>query len=147
MTRYKTWTVGYWNEREPRRITRCPSYYAADTETIETTPGRYPINVEWKTGYTCPIAGDFLVRIPAVRIKGRLFSGFCGNNFASRELEPGVALDYFAHFYAFQLTKPENMANVEIIPGFEWLFDPDYERVIELCKTMTWDDVNAVAND
>lgn len=79
-----------WVEAEARDVTRCPSYYAADWETLRTRPGTYPMRLTTIDGRDCP-AGDqwpyyLTTEIPADRIAGKLYSGFAGNNFASTDL-------------------------------------------------------------
>ena len=78
--------IGEWLEAESRDVNHSPSYYAADYEILRTKPGRYPVKLEsidakpWGRPYYVAI------RIDADRIDGRLYSGFGGLNFASREL-------------------------------------------------------------
>jgi hypothetical protein len=137
------WLVGYWNEIAPREINRCPSYYAADHEKLETIVGSYPIHIRWCGGFDCPMIGNFFISIPCTRLDGCLYSGFCGVNFAAHPMEVGEMVEYGMELYHFNMV--EMMDKVTVREGMEWVFEKDYHKVLAKCRTMTWDDVRARA--
>lgn len=112
--------IGTWVEAEPRTITSCPSYYAADSETIRTKPGRYELRLVFVGGYTVPMPYWLVAGIAADRIDGRLYSGFGGVNYASTEL-PKEPTTYHLQTYSFHLDELVSGGRVELLPGFEWL--------------------------
>jgi hypothetical protein len=85
-------------------ITRCPSYYAADTETLQLTPGEYPVFPTTVDGREASWDNPYYINasVPAVRIDGRTYSGFGGVNFSSREL-PHEPVQYGWSTYAYHL--------------------------------------------
>lgn len=86
------------------RITRCPTSYAADTETLELEPGEYPLFATTVDGRTATWDKPYYINatVPAKRIDGRTYSGIAGNNFASREL-PLEPVSYHWSTYAYYL--------------------------------------------
>lgn len=136
--------VGTWHEREARDITRCPSYYAADYETLRTMPGDYPVRVTFEGGYTIPMPYWVLVGINSTRVNGALFSGFGGNNFAKTDLPAGEAVTYSLQTYVHTIPDMVADGRLTLAPGFEWLNDKDHGRVIA-AGPRTWDAVRALA--
>jgi len=114
-------TIGTWNETTSRDITHCPSYYAADFETLRTTPGAYELRLMFVGGYTVPMPYWLLCRIDATRIAGALYSGFGGNNFASRALPKDETVPYRLQTYSYELRKLVEDGRVTLRPGFDWL--------------------------
>lgn len=118
--------IGTWHEREARKITFCPSYYAADWQTILTTPGDYPAHLSWNLmGFTCPMPEDMHVLLPAQTIAGELNSGFGGVNFASTDIEPGPTW-YGWTAYTYQIAKLVADGLVTLDPEWSWLTLPDH---------------------
>jgi hypothetical protein len=113
--------IGMWVERAPRELTYCPTYYAADHETVRTEPGTYPLTLMFIGGYTVPMPQWLLATIPAVRLAGALYSGFGGVNFAETPLRPGVRLDYHVQIGAYQLAQHVQAGSVVLRPEFTWL--------------------------
>lgn len=113
--------VGYWREPEARTLTHCPSYYAADTETLAIPAGRYPVRLSFAGGYTVPMPQWLLVGIDCTRVSGRLFSGFGGVNFAHRDLPAGEPVRHCLQLYAYQAAELEASGRLELLPGFEWV--------------------------
>lgn len=124
----RTIKVGTWHERAAREVTRCPSYYAADTETLRTVPGDYPVRIAFVGGYMVPMPYWLLVGIDAERVDGRLYSGFGGVNFASTELPKGEAVRYTIQGYDYELGKMVEDGHITLEPGFEWMLGGAYER-------------------
>ncbi len=116
----KTCRIGTWHEKATRDVVQCPSYYAADTETLRTAQGDYPISVGFQTGYSVPIPYWLFVAIDAEHISGRTYSGFGGNNFASREL-PLESIPLRLQMYAYGLSDLVDSGKVTIDAEFEWL--------------------------
>lgn len=137
-----TLTIGTWHEAEAREIQRCPSYYAADHETLRTTPGAYPLSVEFRYGYTVPMPDAPTAPIDTVRVSGALYSGFGGVNFARTELKPGEAVTYWERFHLFQLRELVDAGRVTLLPGFEWLLEPTPWKAPGALTT--WEAVRAV---
>lgn len=133
--------IGTWHEVS-REITRCPSYYAADTETLLTIPGDYPVVLTFEGGYTVPMPYWVLVGIPTTRISGRLYSGFGGVNFASTPLKEGEAVTYTIQTYAYLLGKLVEEGRVTLRPGFDWLLSEVPWR--HDAAPHTWDAVRAL---
>jgi hypothetical protein len=86
------------------QVTRCPSYYAADSETLALEPGEYPLSPSTVDGRAADWSDPYYLNaaVPARRIDGRLYSGFGGCNFASREL-PCEPVTYYWSVYAYHL--------------------------------------------
>jgi hypothetical protein len=116
-----TMTIGTWNETAPREITHCPSYYAADTETLAIRPGTYPVRVTFEGGYTVPMPYWLLVGIDTTRVSGRLFSGCGGVNYGATELPAGEAVRYVVQMHQYGLRKLVDAGRVTLAPGYEWL--------------------------
>jgi hypothetical protein len=95
--------VGTWHERASRELQRCPSYYAADWEKLQTIAGDYDATVMWVGGYTVPMPQWLLVSVPSTRLDGALYSGFGGLNFASTPLEKGERVNYHIQAGAYQI--------------------------------------------
>lgn len=112
--------IGQWHERESREVSHSPSYYAADWETLKTRTGDYPARVTFETGYTIPMPYWLLVKIDADRTGGRLYSGFGGNNFASREL-PHEPAHLPVQAYAYEIHKLVAAGRLTLRPEYAWL--------------------------
>jgi hypothetical protein len=115
--------IGTWHEREARELTRCPSYYAADHETVVTKPGDYPVRVTFEGGYLVPMPYWLVGAIPAVRKSGALYSGFGGNNFASTKLPAGEEVSWSIQSYVYEISKFVEDGRLTLKPGFEWLLE------------------------
>ena len=140
-----TVTIGLWVEKEARTIGRCPSYYAADWERLETEAGEYPIQLVFENGYTAPMPYWTLVGIPARRLAGATYNGFGGANFSSNDL-PQEPVKYVAQMYAYHLPEQVRQGLVKLLPEFAYLGDSDaswkhpdaprtWEQVAELKAT------------
>jgi len=134
-------TIGTWNEAEARTITRCPSYYAADWETLETRPGQYPARVEFIGGFDCPMPYWLLTSIEADRVGGALYNGICGNNFSSQSL-PCEPVAYNVQMYSYEIPALVRSGKLTLAAGFEWLTEPHAWKHPAAPKT--WDDVKAM---
>jgi hypothetical protein len=119
-------TIGNWHERAARDINHCPSYYAADSETLRTTPGAYPVRLVFQTGYNIPMPYWLCVAIPCTRVSGRLYSGFGGVNYSSTELKAGEAVDYHVQAYHYSLNDYIKQEIMTVRPSLNWLtqYDP-----------------------
>lgn len=113
--------IGFWHEREPRERTECPSYYAADYETLRTFPGDFEVHLTFAHGYTVPMPRLQPIRIDAERIAGRVYSGFCGVNFASEPLPLGERVVYLQGIDTVDLPVLITRGIVTLQPQFEWL--------------------------
>lgn len=134
--------IGHWTEKQSRDLTRCPSYYAADTETIRTKPGKYTVTLVFEGGYTVPMPYWLCCGIDGDRIDGRLYSGFGGVNFASTKLpkEPTV---YHVQTYAYYAKDLVEKGILTLLPGFEWLLTECAWRDERAPKT--WEQVMELA--
>lgn len=133
--------VGVWHERAARKIDRCPSYYAADHETLETKPGDYPVRIVFVGGYTVPMPQWMLIGIPSTRLDGRLYSGCGGVNYSSTELPKGEAVDYVSQWYAYSLKDCVARGDITLKPGFECLLA---QKPWEAGNLRCWGDVRAL---
>ncbi len=134
-------TIGHYVVREPKTVSRCPSYYAADWEKLELKPGRYPLRLTFEGGYLIPMPYWLLARIDAVRLDGATYSGFGGVNFAENELPKGEKVQYGVQRQRYELRDLVEAGLVELLPGFEWAFD----SLDHVQKTnVTWDDLRAM---
>jgi hypothetical protein len=136
--------VGKWIEKVSREETRCPSYYAADWETLVTIPGEYPLTLTFEGGYTIPMPYWLLCGIAATRKAGALYSGFGGNNFASTKLEAGESVALTLQMSAYKIRELVESGRVELLPGFEWLLDEKYSWQSARAPK-TWADVAKLA--
>lgn len=112
--------IGTWHEAS-REITRCPSYYAADTETLVTEAGDYDANLTFEGGYTIPMPYWLLIGIDSVRKSGRLYNGFGGVNFSSTELPADEAVRYTIQTYKYMIPEMVASGRLTLDPAFEWL--------------------------
>lgn len=138
--------IGTWHETGERQITRCPSYYAADTETLALKPGDYDARLSFEGGYTIPMPYWLLIGIDAERVEGRLYSGFGGCNFSSTDLPKGERVTYTVQKYSYQIADAVNAGRLTLAPGFEWLMggasDPVWKHQD---APKTWDEVRRLA--
>lgn len=142
MSKPYTIEVGTWHETAAREITRCPSYYAADTETLRTEPGDYPVRVTLEGGYRTPMPYWVLVGIDAERVDGRLYSGFGGVNYASTELPKGEKVQHTIQTYLFDLRRLAAEGKVTVKPEYRWILD---EKPWENeAAPKTWDEARAM---
>lgn len=114
-----TLTIGKWIE-ESRDITHCPSYYAADHETIRTKAGEYPVNLKFVGGYLVPMPYWLTIGIAGDRISGALYSGFGGVNYSKTDL-PLEPTTYCLQLYSYGLPELVASGKVTLDAGFEWL--------------------------
>lgn len=119
--------IGMWIESEAREISHCPSYYAADHETLAIKPGYYPARLIFQGGYNIPMPYWLMVTLESERIEGRLYSGFGGNNFASTELPKGEAVRHSLQMYQYQIREYVAAGKLILSSGFEWLNAPEGE--------------------
>ena len=103
--------IGEWVEPESRNVQRSPSTYAADWETLRTKPGRYPVKVISIDGRPWGPPYYLYICIDADRVAGRMYSGFAGNNFASREL-PLHHKPLVLQVYAYMLEELVNEGHI-----------------------------------
>ena len=135
--------IGTWHEKS-REITRCPSYYAADHETLQTTAGDYPLELMFQNGYNIPMPYWLLVNIPSIRIDGALYSGFGGVNYARNELPKGESVLYHVQTYDYLLKDLVAKGTVTLNPGFEWLLLKRSEQFKDPRSPKTWEEVIAM---
>src|SRR5574343_278307 len=136
--------VGQWVERESRTITHCPSYYAADHETLETIPGSYPLRVNFIGGYLCPMPQFVLAAIASVRKSGALYSGCGGVNYSKMELPAGEQLDYHMQSYMYVLRDLIAAGKVELDPDLASLgIDHGFDAP---SAPKTWAELQALAD-
>lgn len=135
--------IGEWLERDAREFDRCPSYYAADTETLRVKPGRYPARVEFVGGYTVPMPQWLLVAIDCERVSGALYSGYGGVNYSRRELPPGEPVSYGLQWHAYGIAQAVADGRLVLRPGFEWLASECAFKHPDAPKT--WEAVAALA--
>lgn len=137
-----TVTIGKWIEQEAREFSHCPSYYAADYEVLKTRPGEYDLRLTFEGGYTIPMPYWLLVGIQTDRLRGALYSGFCGNNFAQTDL-PQEPVLHTSQMYAYELRRLVEQGTVRLKPGFEWLLEENPRHANGAPKT--WGDVKQLA--
>lgn len=139
----RTVVIGTWHEPEAREFSRCPSYYAADTETLRVEPGDYQARVTFEGGYNVPMPYWLLVGIECTRVSGRLYSGFGGVNFGSTELKAGELVRYCSQMYSYQIPELVKSGKLTLDPKFEWLMtSPGAWQHPDAPKT--WADVAAL---
>lgn len=138
--------IGTWNEPAAREFSHCPSYYAADTETLTVKPGHYPARLTFEGGYTIPMPYWLLIGIDCERVSGRLYSGFGGNNFAHTELPKGEAVRHTIQMYQYQIADCVANGRLTLHPGFEWLLGKAGDAVWNHPDApKTWDAVRQLA--
>lgn len=131
--------IGTWHE-EGREITRCPGYYAADSETLKTIPGDVDAFVDYVGGYNVPMPYWLVVSIPATRLRGTLYSGFGGVNFASTELKKGEAITYGMQGYRYHIKQWVAAGRLTLDERFSFLMDEKpWDRGLQ-----TWDELKAL---
>jgi hypothetical protein len=138
----QTIEIGTWHETQTREFSHCPSYYAADTETLRVKVGAYSVRLSFEGGYTIPMPYWLLIGIDTDRIDGRLYSGFGGLNFASTEL-PKAPVRYTIQMYAYQLAELVKDGRITLKPGFEWMVEGECMWQ-HPSAPKTWDDVKAL---
>ena len=126
--------IGHWVEKAPRKLSRCPGYYAADWEEHVTKPGRYPLVMVFVGGYTCPMPYWIVTGIDSEIVDGQTYSGFGGLNFASKEARKGPSR-YPVQTYGYLLPDMIKEGCVELLPGMEWALDKMESMAF------TWDQV------
>jgi hypothetical protein len=137
--------IGHYIVSEAKEIQHCPSYYAADYEILRLTPGRYEMRVTFVGGYTCPMPYWLLAQVDSTRVEGALYSGFGGVNFGRTELPAGETVKYGIQTNAFNLKRLIDDGKFEPLPErAEWAAALA-ESTVEFARTLTWDDVEAVA--
>lgn len=129
--------IGTWHEKAERTISRCPSYYAADTETLRTHVGDYPARISLQGGYAIPMPYWLLVSIEATRVEGRLYSGFGGVNFASTDLPAGEVVTYGVQAYRHSIPELVAAGTLTLAPAFEFLNQGTAE-VLEHIRASKW---------
>lgn len=111
--------IGDWIEPTEREITRCPSYYAADYETLRVRPQRVPLLLQFGCGYTVPMPKWLLASVKSERLSGKLYSGCGGVNYSSRDLPAGEAVDYVHQLYSYELPRLIETGRVELLDGID----------------------------
>lgn len=134
--------IGTWHA-EQKEITHCPSYYAADTETLQLKAGDYPARIKFQGGFTVPMPQWLLVSIPSVRVRGRLYSGFGGVNYAHTELKAGEAVDYNVQLDCRSIKTCVENGALTLAPEWEWLASEIPWRHPDAPKT--WDELKTRA--
>lgn len=136
--------IGKWVEKESRDITQCPSYYAADYEVLRTRVGEYPVRLTFQGGYIIPMPYWVLVGIDADRIEGKIYSGFGGVNYSSRDLPVGPK-QYHIQAYQYHLTDMVKQGLIQLDSGFEWLITEGDTPCWKNPKSpKTWEEVRAL---
>jgi hypothetical protein len=144
--------IGHYIVTEPEKVSRCPSYYAADHETLELQPGRYPITLLFATGYTCPMPYYLQATIDSKRVSGALYSGFGGVNFAKTELEIGEHVPYHYQSYNYELKNLLDAGRVELLATRADLarrlcVNEDAKVRIDEAKKLSWDEIRMMRKD
>ena len=149
-----TITVGNYIINEEREVTHCPSYYAADHETLKLRPGKYPVRVliegqmlytDGVDGKACPVPRWILVGVDSTRVSGRLYNGFGGVNYSSVEMPAGETVVYNLQFNVFTIKELIEKGHVEPLPGMEHICEQLGNNEYELAKSWTFDDVKRLA--
>jgi len=144
-------TVGHYIVNEASEVTRCPSYYAADHETLRLKPGRYPVRVMvegqelFKNGVDgkwCPVPRWLLVGVASERVSGRLYNGFGGVNYSSTELPAGEAVEYGLQFNPYQIAGLIAAGKVEPLPGMESVCAGMADNHYDLARQWTFEQVS-----
>lgn len=137
--------IGTWVEKTPRKETYCPSYYAADTKTHVTKPGRYPLYVEFVGGYNIPMPYWLLALIRVQVTGGAYYSGFCGNNFAKDDIKPVEDEGYTIQMHAYTLKDLVIDGRAEVLPEFDWLLKEQAELYAYMAeKHIDWSTLEAL---
>jgi hypothetical protein len=142
--------IGTWVEPEARVFTHCPSYYAADHETLRVKPGEYPVRVTFEGGYLIPMPYWLLIGLDTERVSGALYNGCGGVNYGSTELPAGEAVRHTLQLYAYNLRDPKpefatlgpglvSSGKVKLDPRFAWLLEEKPWENPDAPKT--WEDV------
>ena len=127
--------VGWWIEESQQRTAH--TGYAADHIEHRTVSGRYPLMLEFVTGYSVPMPYWLIVKIDTNVVDGGYYSGFAGNNFAFTPAER-KASTYHIQAYWYQLPELVACGQVEMIPGREWtIYACDYVQAFGA----TWADI------
>ena len=134
-------TVGMWHEKQVREIDHCPSYYAADFEVLQSIPGDYPLTVSFIGGYTVPMPNRASAPVATTRLRGALYSGMGGHNFASTALEVGEKKIYWEGMYVYNLARLVEAGLVTLKPEFQWLAHVNAWQHPDAFKT--WAEVSA----
>lgn len=138
MSHYTKVKIGTWHERESRDITYCPSYYAADTETLRTIPGDVEAFVLFSGGYTMPMPYWLVVTVPATRVCGRLYNGFGGVNYSHTELPAGEDCPYHTQMYVYGIPELVEQGKLTLDPEFAFLALKDQRAMFNACP-QTWE--------
>lgn len=132
--------IGYWIVSEPEERSFCPSYYAADWEQVELKPGKYPLVLTFVGGYTIPMPKTLRAKIDAKTVAGKLYSGFGGVNFASRDIAKGPTTYHFSA-YGYQIHDLVKNGRAELLPEFEDILDHKYPLSWVKEKGWDWPDI------
>jgi hypothetical protein len=120
--------IGTWNESEAREIQRGTSY-AADYINHVTVPGLYDVYLfiersrNYDTGVEHVTAKSLSITVNTYITDGKYFSGFGGNNFASRDAETGPSTIHI-NPYAYHARDLVNDGTLTLDPEFAFLADP-----------------------
>lgn len=112
----KTLQIGWWVEREPRKVTDHTSY-AADSIEMLTKPGRYPLMLGFEWGFTMPMPHWILTTIDTDVIGGGTYSGFGGVNYSFRPATKEPSQKHI-QAYTFMLLEMVEQGYVELLPEF-----------------------------
>ncbi len=124
--------IGTWHEKEERKLTQ-HTEYAADYIIHETIPGDYPARLSINYGgFVIPMPHWLLVGIDSNIIDGRLYSGFCGINFAHRDVERRPS-EYTIQADSYHIPEMVKTERLTLKPEWEFL-NQDTRDVIEHIK-------------
>jgi hypothetical protein len=137
--------IGHYVVTEPKEFQHCPSYYAADYEILRLVPGKYEMTVMFVGGYTCPMPYWLLASVDATRVEGALYSGFGGVNFSKTVLPAGESVQYGIQMNSHSLKNLIAEGRFEPLPERAEFVAALAEKGSEFARTLTWDDVEAMA--
>lgn len=141
----RTIQIGWWVEREPRKVTDRTGYAADHIEKL-TKPGSYPLKLSFEGGYTIPMPYWLLASIDAETVGGGYYSGCGGVNYGFTPAEKGPSQTHI-QAYTFQLLEMVENGTVELFPEFA-------DAAVELKKNhvkwaeqrgFTWESLAAMA--
>jgi hypothetical protein len=120
--------IGTWIESEPRIITKSTAY-AADYIDHEVVPGEYPVYLEYEItdavwhSATIVRAKELVVKLPTNIVDGKLFSGFGGVNYGSRDVEQRPS-EIVVRPYYYHARELVNDGTLVLDDEFWFLADP-----------------------
>lgn len=132
--------IGHYTVYGPSRLMhRCPSYYAADSETYFRVPGTYPIYLSFKfVGWEIPMP-KIVVHCDCYSVEKKYYSGFCGVNFGCTTDGPGPTRQEV--WSPYSLDTMVEQGTVTLLPDFEF-FGEDYGSILDHCARLWEIDVD-----